>query len=48
MREGSQTAANRTDSSNLARKFCYIKDLPAVRRVSSEPVSHEIPCYMER
>ncbi len=42
-RPGPRTAANRTDGSNPARFFCYIKDLLAVQAVSSEPVSPEFP-----
>ena len=38
-RDGPQTAANRIDSSKSGPKFCDIKDLLAVQRVSSEPVS---------
>ncbi len=38
-RQGPRTAANRTGSSNPALFFCDIKDLLAVRGVSSEPVS---------
>ncbi len=42
-RQGRRTAENRTDSSNLVRFFCYIKDLLAVQAVSSEPVSADFP-----
>ncbi len=42
-RQGPRTAAKRTDSSNPARFFCDIKDLPAVQAVWSEPVSPEFP-----